>query len=130
MVTLQGSNKMKGGMTGSTGQHRSRSRFRRLMAYGLMVLAAYGLLQLADRALFDYSPLYPQFMITRDLGNVGASDVATLRKGECASGPIEISRKPTYLLLRCGSNGYSLDRRIFTAQEFMGVRPGREEIRR
>lgn len=120
-------------MTASNTQHearpRPRSRFARLSGYGLMAVLAYGFLQIADRALFDYSPIYPQFMVSRALGDVGASDVAALRKGDCAAGPIEMSRKGTYLLLRCGTNAYSLDRRIFTAQEFMGVRPDREDQR-
>ena len=122
-------------MTASNAQHasrsrsRSRSRFARLSGYVLMAVVAYGFLQIADRALFEYSPIYPQFMVSRALGDLGASDVVALRKGDCAAGPIEMSRKRTYLLLRCGTNAYSLDRRIFTAQEFMGVRPGREEQR-
>jgi|GEM_PF-4569532 len=96
---------------------------RRLILYALVATVLYGFVQLADRALYVLSPVYPSFMVYRDLGDVDGAGMVALRDGDCAAGPIESERKHSYILLRCGSTAVSLDRRIFTAKSFMGMKP-------
>lgn len=95
----------------------------RLILYALVAVVLYGFVQLADRALYVYSPVYPSFMVYRELGDVDGEAIVALRDGDCAAGPIESQRKRSYILLRCGSTAVSLDRRIFTAKSFMWMKP-------